>query len=84
MHELSIAEALLSTLALESRRRGAAIEAVGLRVGEYSGVEPESLRFCFDAVAAAVLGAAPRLEIEHPERSTDLQIAWIDLAEDTP
>lgn len=51
MHELSIASSLLEAIQAESlRHAGARIRRVGLRIGELSGVDSESLRFCFESL----------------------------------
>lgn len=47
---MSIAESVLDAVRAESARLGARVVNVGVRIGELSGVEPESLRFCFDAL----------------------------------
>jgi len=51
MHELGIAGSLLEAIEAESKRHaGARVRKVGLRIGELSGVDPESLRFCFECL----------------------------------
>ena len=53
MHEMSIAAAVLDALRTESALHpGTHITRAGLRVGELSGVEPESLRFCLETLVA--------------------------------
>lgn len=65
MHELSIADAILETVRGEaSRRAGARIVAVGVRVGELSGVNPDALRFSFEALVAGTELDPLSLEIE--------------------
>ncbi len=65
MHEMSIAASVLDAVRAESRRRGECRPiGVGLRVGELAGVDPESLRFCWEVlVADTELGRLP-LSIE--------------------
>lgn len=41
------------------------VERIVLRVGAISGVEPESLRFAFDALARDTIAAGARLDIEN-------------------
>jgi hydrogenase nickel incorporation protein HypA/HybF len=68
VHELSIAENIIdrvSNLALENGWRD--ISEIGLRVGELSGVDPEALRFSFEAASLATPLAGCRLEIEKEE-----------------
>jgi len=64
MHELAIAESVVSTV-LE--RTDGQVSVVRLRVGRLSGVVPDALMFCFElaAVGTAIEGA--RLEIEEQE-----------------
>ena len=65
MHEMGIATSILDAARKEAvKRPGARVLKVGLRVGEWSGVDPESLRFCFDALAKEDGERAPELEIE--------------------
>ena len=50
---MSIAAAVLDALHTEAGLRpGARLTRAGLRIGELSGVEPESLRFCLEALVA--------------------------------
>jgi hydrogenase nickel incorporation protein HypA/HybF len=47
-----------------ARREGFhAVKTVRLEIGELAGVEPEALRFCFDAVARGGIAAGCALEI---------------------
>lgn len=60
MHELSLARSVVEIVAEEAESRGfARVSRVRLRVGALAPVEPEALRFCFDAAAlgTAVEGA---------------------------
>lgn len=51
MHELAMAESLLRLVEQEAARHpGTRVVRVGLRVGEWSGVEPEALAFCFEVL----------------------------------
>jgi hydrogenase nickel incorporation protein HypA/HybF len=53
VHELSIASSILETLRVElDARPGVRASSIGLRIGVLSGVDPESLRFGFDALIA--------------------------------
>src|SRR4051794_33154825 len=64
MHELAIAESVLSTIAARVGDR--TVHEVRLEVGKLSGISAESLRFCFSLAAegTAVSGAA--LDIVEP------------------
>ncbi len=65
MHEVGIIESALAEVerhATEQRARR--IERIVLRIGALSGVEIESLRFAFEAVAPNTIAAGAVLEIE--------------------
>ena len=65
MHELSIANSILDAVRAEAARRpGAHLSKVGVRVGELSGVEPDSLSFCFESLVRASDLEPLALEIE--------------------
>jgi hydrogenase nickel incorporation protein HypA/HybF len=49
MHELSIANSILETVARERERlNGARVKKVGVRIGELAGVDPDALSFSFE------------------------------------
>ena len=52
MHEMGVAMEVIRIARDEAKSIGAAARVVGLRlrVGRWSGVEPESLRFCLEAL----------------------------------
>jgi hydrogenase nickel incorporation protein HypA/HybF len=51
MHEMSIATSVLEAVTIETRRYpGCRPRRVGLRIGELAGIDPDSLRFCFQAL----------------------------------
>ena len=60
MHELAIAESVVSTV-LE--RTGGRVRVVRLRVGRLSGVVPDALTFCFELAATGTALEGARLEI---------------------
>jgi hydrogenase nickel incorporation protein HypA/HybF len=64
MHELSIAQSIVDAVA--QRTGGAAVSNVRLTVGQLSGVVADSLRFCFELVAAGTPLEAAALQIEEP------------------
>ena len=69
MHEMGIASSVLETAHREAAKRpGARVLKVGLRIGEWAGVDPESLRFCFDALVRGEGIHSPALEIEFLQR----------------
>ena len=50
---MSIAAAVLDAVRAEAALRpGCRVGRAGLRIGELSGVEPESLRFCLEALVS--------------------------------
>ena len=68
MHEMGIATSLFDAAQKEAQRHpGTKLLKIGVRIGEWSGVDPDSLRFCFEAL---VLGSddAPALDIEYLPR----------------
>lgn len=51
MHEMGIASSVLEAVRAEARRfAGRRICKVGVRIGELAGVDPEAMRFCFEAL----------------------------------
>lgn len=65
MHEMSLMESVLEIVEEEARKAGATrVRAVRLAIGELSHVEPEAMRFCFDAVVHGTIAAEAVLEIE--------------------
>jgi hydrogenase nickel incorporation protein HypA/HybF len=51
MHEVGIANAVIDAARQEAERRpGSRLMRVGVRIGELAAVDPEALRFCFDAL----------------------------------
>jgi hydrogenase nickel incorporation protein HypA/HybF len=69
MHEMSIATSVLEAVEAEAERHGGGrVLKIGLRIGEWSGVDPEALRFCFDALVAGRETTAPALEIDFRPR----------------
>src|ERR1035438_6739533 len=61
---MNIAASMLEAVQAESARHNAHVLAVGVKIGELSGVESESLRFCFDALVQDTDLAPLALEIE--------------------
>jgi hydrogenase nickel incorporation protein HypA/HybF len=65
MHEMSLAEGVLQVVEETARREGAArVRLVVLEIGALSSVEPDALRFCFDAVARGGVADGAALEID--------------------
>jgi hydrogenase nickel incorporation protein HypA/HybF len=64
MHEMSLAESVLQAMEDAARAQHFhKVLAVRLEIGALSGVEPEAMRFCFDAVVRDSLAQGAQLEI---------------------
>ena len=65
MHELSIAQNILEAASRQARDRGfQRILSIHLRVGKLSGIEVESLRFCFKVLSEETIAQSAGLEVE--------------------
>lgn len=65
MHEFGIMESALQSAVQQARSAGANnIHWIRLRVGRLSGVDPEALRFAFEALRNHSPAADARLDIE--------------------
>ena len=65
MHELSIAANILSIAEAKARERnGCSIQAVGIRLGEFTNIAREALEFAFEVAREGTLAHNARLEIE--------------------
>lgn len=64
MHEMSLAQSALEIIEQHARQGGfARVKTVWLEIGQLSGVEPEAMRFCFDAVTRGSVAEGAALEI---------------------
>lgn len=64
MHEMSIAEGVLKLVEeTASREQANRVKLVVLQIGKLSSVEPEALRFCFDAITRGSIAEGAALEI---------------------
>ncbi|MBC8209778.1 MAG: hydrogenase maturation nickel metallochaperone HypA [Gammaproteobacteria bacterium] len=64
MHEMSLCEGILQVIEAESARQGFnKVKTVWLEIGDLSGVEIESMRFCYDAVTRNSLAQGSSLNI---------------------
>jgi len=69
MHEMGIADSILKAVAKELRRYpGAHATKVGVRIGELSAVDPESLQFCFEALVHETEFDPLTLEVQFIQR----------------
>lgn len=65
MHEVGIIESTLDVIRREARAHDATgIARVVLRIGTLSGVEPEALRFAFEACSPGTIADGAELEIQ--------------------
>jgi hydrogenase nickel incorporation protein HypA/HybF len=81
MHEMSIATALVDRIREEAHRRDAIrVAAAGVRIGAYSGVNADSLRFCFEVLVAEE-GLAPLALTIEDAAGEELDLAWLELEE---
>jgi hydrogenase nickel incorporation protein HypA/HybF len=65
MHELSITRNILAIVS--DAAKGRRVTCIILEVGKLSGVMPDAIAFCFDAVAAGTAIEGARLEIREIE-----------------
>lgn len=64
MHEMSLAEGVLQLVEDTARREQAQkVKLVVLEIGRLSSVEPEALKFCFEAVTHGSIAHGAALEI---------------------
>lgn len=64
MHEMSLAESVLQIIEEAARTQNfRRVRTVVLEIGQLAAVEPEAMRFCFDAVTNGSLAEGARLEI---------------------
>ena len=85
MHEMGIACSILEAVQKELRRYpDQRASKVALRIGEFAGVDTESLRFCFEAIVKGSELGPLALEIEWCRvadgfRGDDLNLASLEL-----
>ncbi len=64
MHEMSLAENVLQIIEESARAQSfQRVRTVVLEIGALSAVEPDAMRFCFDAVMRGSLAEGAKLEI---------------------
>ena len=81
MHEMGIASSILEAVQKELvRYPGYRAAKIAVRIGEYAGVDSESLRFCFDAIVKDSPHAPLELGIE-ALAGDELDLGWIELDE---
>ena len=81
MHEMGIASSILEAASAEALRYpGQRVQKVGVVIGEYAGVDTESLGFCFEVLAKQ---RQPAIELEITWRlgSAELKFAYLEMEE---
>ncbi|MGP0073190.1 MAG: hydrogenase/urease maturation nickel metallochaperone HypA [Bryobacteraceae bacterium] len=79
MHEMGIASSILEAAWIEARPYpGQRPSKVGVVIGEYAGVDTESLRFCFETLANGL-----ELDITWHTGSDELKLAYLEFEEVT-
>jgi hydrogenase nickel incorporation protein HypA/HybF len=64
MHEMALTESLVELIEDEGRKQGfTRVRVVQLELGAMGSVDPEAIRFCFDAIARGAIVEGARLEI---------------------
>jgi Hydrogenase/urease nickel incorporation, metallochaperone, hypA/HupF/HypC family len=80
MHEMGIACSILEAVQREREfYPGQRVSKVGVRIGEFAGVDADSLRFCFEAIVMSSEPAPLALELENGKRGDELEIAYMEL-----
>jgi len=85
MHEMGVANSVLEAVAKEMRQHPCErVSRVGLRIGEFVAVDPDSLRFCFEAIVKSSELEPLSLDIEwcraaDGRRGDELEIAYLEL-----
>ncbi len=69
MHEMGIANSILAGVAAEMRRRpGSRATKVGVRIGAMAGVDPDALKFAFEALTLDTPLQTLQLDVEYRAR----------------
>lgn len=64
MHEMSLAEGVLQLMEDAAQSQGfSRVKTAWLEIGRLAAVEPEAMRFCFDAVTRGSIADGAKLEI---------------------
>ena len=84
MHEMGIASSILEAAEKEARLYpGQWPVKVGVVIGEYAGVDTESLRFCFEVLTKDQNSAPLELDIVWRTASDELKLAYLEMGEVT-
>jgi hydrogenase nickel incorporation protein HypA/HybF len=83
MHEMGIAESVLEIIRqYVPEPRGRLVRRVSVRVGEFAGVQADSLRFCFEAIVAGTPYQAASLAIEPVPATGELSVTELELEDE--
>jgi hydrogenase nickel incorporation protein HypA/HybF len=64
MHEMALCEGVLAIIAEEAKRHNfTRVRVVRLEIGKLGHVEPQAMRFCFDAVSRGTIAESARVEL---------------------
>lgn len=80
MHEMGIASSVIQAVRDAGAKHAAHVQRVGLTIGKLAAVDPESLRFCFDALVCGTDLEPLGLEITDGELD-ELNITYVELEE---
>ena len=81
MHEVGIAQSILEAVQTEMRPYPGALPVkLAVKVGEMSGVDRDSLSFCFEAIARGTLFETMILAIEDAP-ADELELSYLELEE---
>ncbi len=81
MHEMGIAASVIEAVRKEAAQRpGARVTKVGMRIGEFAGVDRESLTFCFQALVKDTELESAALAIEDAS-GDELDLSYLELEE---
>jgi hydrogenase nickel incorporation protein HypA/HybF len=79
MHEVGIAAGILDAVRTEvAARQPARAVKVGVRIGEMSGVDPNSLAFCFEVLVKGSDLEPLELAVE-PGKADELEFTYLEL-----
>ena len=81
MHELGIANSVIEAVQAEAAARAGSVPVkVGVRIGEFAGVDPDALAFGFEALTAGTELRNLKLEIERAA-GEELDLVYVELEE---
>ena len=66
MHELYVTESLLNTVLHEAKKvKATRVRAINLKIGEFSGIEEECIRFFFEIISKETPAHGAKLNISY-------------------